>query len=178
MACPLARAAQHAQAPKPRSRRADPSFTTPRTLQRPPPTPPAASGAAMAVAALADTATPRCGPPRSAQQPTVQHPRRRFALQQQQQRQQRAGLRRAAGAAAAAGRRAAALSVRAAQKQVFTSFDDLLQKSELPVLVDMYASWCGPCHLQSRVLETLAPDLKDRVKFVKVRECKGSVGGG
>jgi thiol-disulfide isomerase/thioredoxin len=42
--------------------------------------------------------------------------------------------------------------------------DDMLQNSELPLLVDFYATWCGPCVMMSRELAELSndPELKEK----------------
>jgi len=55
-----------------------------------------------------------------------------------------------------------------AVKQQFSSFSDLLAQSEEPILVDFYATWCGPCQLMSGILEQVKGQLKDQVKIVKI----------
>jgi len=41
-------------------------------------------------------------------------------------------------------------------------------QAQTPVLVDFYASWCGPCKLMAPILDDLADQLSGQVKFVKV----------
>jgi thioredoxin len=57
-----------------------------------------------------------------------------------------------------------------ATKKTFTSFQELIDESDVPVLVDFYATWCGPCKLASEMCGRLAgmPEFKDKVKFVKI----------
>ncbi|MEN9202323.1 MAG: thioredoxin [Thermostichus sp. DG_1_6_bins_120] len=55
-----------------------------------------------------------------------------------------------------------------AHKQQFKSFDDMVRGSRTPILVDFYASWCGPCRLMAEVLEQVKPQVGDAVSFVKV----------
>ena len=47
-------------------------------------------------------------------------------------------------------------------------WDDVVARSKLPVLVDLWAPWCGPCRMVSPVLESLAHSYAGRVKLVKV----------
>ncbi len=48
-----------------------------------------------------------------------------------------------------------------------TSFDDQVLKSDVPVLVDFYADWCGPCQLQAPIFDELAGEI-ETAKIVTV----------
>ena len=47
-------------------------------------------------------------------------------------------------------------------------FGEVVEKSPLPVLVDLWATWCAPCRMVSPALEQLATEYVGRVKLVKV----------
>ena len=53
-------------------------------------------------------------------------------------------------------------------KKQFTSFQDLLAESEVPLLVDFYAAWCGPCQMMAPILEQVQHRLSGRLKVVKI----------
>ena len=47
-------------------------------------------------------------------------------------------------------------------------FEEEVLKSELPVLVDFWAVWCGPCHMVTPTLEYLADHYKEKMKVAKL----------
>lgn len=55
-----------------------------------------------------------------------------------------------------------------AVKKQFDSFEELLSGSDLPVLVDFYATWCGPCQMMAGILEQVNAQMKHQVKVIKI----------
>tara|TARA_Y100000813_G_C24152844_1_gene348026 strand:- start:1618 stop:1941 length:324 start_codon:yes stop_codon:yes gene_type:complete len=48
------------------------------------------------------------------------------------------------------------------------NFDKEISSSNIPVLVDFWAEWCGPCKMLGPILEEISKDLKDKLQVVKV----------
>ena len=50
----------------------------------------------------------------------------------------------------------------------YKNFDEMLEQLDVPVLVDFYAQWCGPCVMMQPVLEDVAGRLENEAKVAKV----------
>jgi thioredoxin len=55
-----------------------------------------------------------------------------------------------------------------AVKKQFASFEELIQGSEQPLLVDFYAPWCGPCQIMAGILEQVSAKVQDKAQIVKI----------
>ena len=49
-----------------------------------------------------------------------------------------------------------------------SNFDQVVLQSKIPVLVDFWAAWCGPCWMVAPVVEELAEEFEGRLNFVKL----------
>ncbi|MCL4404571.1 MAG: thioredoxin [Candidatus Marsarchaeota archaeon] len=57
------------------------------------------------------------------------------------------------------------MSVKAVNEK---EFEEEVLKSKVPVLVDVWATWCGPCRMYSPIVDEVSEEYKDKLKFVKV----------
>lgn len=49
-----------------------------------------------------------------------------------------------------------------------TTFDEALAAAEMPLVVDLWAQWCPPCHALAPVLDAIAADHAGKLRIVKV----------
>lgn len=48
------------------------------------------------------------------------------------------------------------------------NFEQEVMQSKIPVFIDMWATWCGPCKMASPIFESVSESYTDRIKFVKM----------
>lgn len=55
-----------------------------------------------------------------------------------------------------------------ATKKEFATFQEMIEGSDRPLLIDFYAPWCGPCQLMAKILEQVNAQMHDRLQVVKI----------
>jgi len=53
-------------------------------------------------------------------------------------------------------------------KKQFASFEEMIEQSDVPILVDFYATWCGPCQMMAKILDQVNAQMSRKVKIVKI----------
>ncbi|CAN0021187.1 unnamed protein product, partial [Sphacelaria rigidula] len=53
-------------------------------------------------------------------------------------------------------------------RATYSSFEDMLEKEPGPLLVDFFATWCGPCQQMGETLNQVGPKMKGVKKIMKV----------
>ena len=57
------------------------------------------------------------------------------------------------------------------------TFDDTIKNSDVPVMVDFWAPWCGPCKMLSPVIDEIAAEYAGKLKVCKVNTDETPRGG-
>jgi len=47
-------------------------------------------------------------------------------------------------------------------------FDQEVLKSEIPVIIDVWAPWCGPCRMYGPIIEDVSKEYEGKIKFLKM----------
>ena len=48
------------------------------------------------------------------------------------------------------------------------NFEEEVLKSDKPVIIDFYATWCGPCKMMSPIIDEISKECSDKVKVGKI----------